>query len=102
MPYKVTEYVQTPNPNALKCVLDASPTGARGMRSYSRSRDDAAPDQADALGVALMAIPEIESVLIHDGWITVVKSPKAGWGGVKRAVAGVLAAAPAAAEAGAP
>lgn len=94
MPYQIIEFVETPNPNALKCVLDASPARAGAIRSYARSRPEASPDQRDPLGAALMAIPELDSVLIHDGWITVVKQPGAGWAGVKRAVAAALKAAP--------
>lgn len=100
MPYHITEYIETPNPNALKCLLSASPAGPAGMRSYTRSRPDPAPGEGDPLGLALMAIPELESVLIHDGWITVVKAGSAGWPGVKRSVVAALAAIPSGAGSG--
>ena len=95
MPYAITEFIDTPNPNALKCVLDLSPAPSGAMRSYARARPDAAPPTTDPLGVALMAIPSLDSVLIHDGWITIVKRADAPWAGVKKAVAAALAAAPA-------
>ena len=82
MPYKVIDFQETPNPNALKCVLDASPA-PDGPRSYVKSGPAAS---ADPLGAALMAIPGIHNVLIHHGWITIGKSPDASWKSVKTAV----------------
>ncbi|MFA6043776.1 MAG: NifU N-terminal domain-containing protein [Phycisphaerales bacterium] len=90
MPIHIAEFVETPNPNALKCILDGPQPGTAGMRSYSRTREGAAPDRTDPIGAALMAIPEIESVLIHEEWITVVKAPGAAWGAVKKAVGAAL------------
>lgn len=90
MPIYIAEYVATPNPNALKCILKAPVRVPAGMRSYSRTRRNAAPDGADQIGAALMAIPEIDSVLIHEGWITVVKVEGVPWGGVKKAVTRAL------------
>ncbi|MBI1190062.1 MAG: hypothetical protein GC200_05200 [Tepidisphaera sp.] len=94
MPYAITEFIDTPNPNALKCVLDRSPAPEGGMRSYARARPETSPPASDPLGAAIMAIPAIDSVLIHDGWITIVKRPDAAWASVKKAVAAALAAAP--------
>jgi len=88
VPYVVTEFVTTPNPNALKCVLDVSPAPG-GPRSYTRAEDAA----ADPLGAALMAIPGVRNVLIHDGWISVGKTPDAEWKRVKADVKRVLGAA---------
>ncbi|NUQ68204.1 MAG: NifU N-terminal domain-containing protein [Phycisphaerales bacterium] len=84
MGYRVVEFQSTPNPNAIKCVLDRSP-GDR-PRSY---RDPAAAD-GDPLARALFAIHGVTGLLIHDGWITVNKADKARWtpirAGVERAL----------------
>lgn len=85
MPFKIVEFQTTPNPNAIKCVLDSSPS-PDGMRSYT------APDQAagDPLGTALFAIPGVRNVLIHDGWISIGKTQEADWRTVKAALRKVL------------
>lgn len=88
MPYQVVEYRETPNPNAMKCVLNASP-GPR-PRSY-RAASDAA---GDPLAAALFEVPGVEGLLIHDGWITVSKSSGASWKSVKAGVARALERAP--------
>ncbi len=88
VPYTVTEFVTTPNPNAVKCVLDRSPA-PDGPRSYVRAEDAS----GDPLGAALMAIPGVRNVLIHDGWVSVGKAPDAEWKGVKAAVKRVLGSA---------
>jgi hypothetical protein len=69
--YQVTDFQDTPNPNALKCVLDHSPAPVEGLRSYL-----AAPDPTrDALAAALFSVPGVIGVLINPGWVTVSKSP---------------------------
>jgi hypothetical protein len=85
MPFSVVEFQPTPNPNALKCVLDRSPSPG-GMRSYT------SPDRArgDPLGLALLAIPGVRNVLIHDGWISVGKTNEAEWRTLKPAIKKVL------------
>lgn len=88
MPYKVVEFRETPNPNAVKCVLDSSP-GAT-PRSYRRPQDAA----GDPLADALFGVPGVVGLLIHDGWITVTKSPGAAWKTLKPAVERVLGRAP--------
>ena len=96
MPYAITECVTTPNPNALKFVLDAVPAGAI-PRSYTSRPADGSVERAtngqDPLADSLFAIPGVTTLLIHDGWITVCKSPDAAWKtikpAVKRALAGV-------------
>jgi len=85
MPYVVVEFQSTPNPNAVKCVLDRSPAPG-GPRSYA-----AAPDPAvDPLGAALFGVEGVTNVLIHDGWITVGKAAGTEWKGVKAGVRRVL------------
>jgi hypothetical protein len=87
MPYRVTRFDPTPNPNAIKCMVEPSPGDA--PRSYFR------PDQADPaedpLAVALFEVPGVTSLLIHAAFITVNKAPDASWPPIKKAVEGVLA-----------
>lgn len=85
MPYKVVRFQPTPNPNALKCVLDG--TLPEPIRSY-RAADQA---EADPLGRALFAIPGVTSLLISGEWVTVNKSADADWAGVKAGVVAALA-----------
>jgi hypothetical protein len=86
MGYRVLEFAATPNPNALKCVLDGSPA-PQSPRSYVGTGPDAA---VDPLGAALMAVPGVRNVLIHDGWVSVGKTPEADWKPIKAAVKQVL------------
>ncbi len=87
MSHRIVEFQPTPNPNALKCILNA-PLPAP-IRSF-RKREDAA---GDPLGERLLAIPGVSSVLLSGSWMTVNKTPGAEWSGVKRAVQDVLKAA---------
>ncbi len=84
MPYEVIEFRETPNPNALKCVIEGRITPA--PRSYHR------PDQGtnDALASALFAIRGVTNLLIHEDWITVGKAADVAWGPIKTAVRDVL------------
>lgn len=75
----------TPNPNALKCVLDAPRTGA--IISAGRAEEA----NGDAMALALLAVPGVTRVLLHTAFITVCKEPGADWGGIKRAVKKLLA-----------
>lgn len=88
MPYRVTSFEPTPNPNAIKCAVDPSPTSA--PRSYFNA-DQAAGDE---LARALFAIQGVTNVLIHTAFITVGKSPDARWPAIKKGVERVLAEAP--------
>ncbi len=74
----------TPNPNALKCVLDAPRAGA--IISAGRTEETG----GDALALALLAIPGVTRVLLHTAFVTVCKEPGADWGPVKRAVKKVI------------
>jgi hypothetical protein len=80
MPTSITEFVTTPNPNALKCVVSGSL--GPGPRSFSSPSAAA----TDPLANALLALPGITSVLIHDSWFTVSKSPDADWKTLKTAL----------------
>ncbi len=89
MPYRVVQYQDTPNPNALKCVLDKG-TGVDKPRGYTT----APQASADPLGAALMAVAGVSNILIHDGWISIGKIAKADWKSVKAGVEKVLGNAP--------
>jgi len=84
MPYTVTKFQETPNPSAIKCILD-KPTGP-AIRSYF------AADQAksDPLAATLFSIPGVTNILINDNWITVSKSPAAPWPTIKSEIQRVL------------
>lgn len=79
MPYRVTRYESTPNPNALKCVVEPSPGPC--PRSYFNAEQ--AREAADDLAISLFEIPRVTNVLIHSAFITVSKQPDASWGGIK-------------------
>lgn len=74
----------TPNPNALKCVLDTPRAGP--IVSAGKAEETG----GDALAIALLAIPGITRVLLHTAFVTVSKDPAADWAPIKRAVKKVL------------
>jgi NFU1 iron-sulfur cluster scaffold homolog, mitochondrial len=84
MPYSVTKFQTTPNPNAIKCVLDRK-TGST-VRSYFA----AAQAASDPLAAGLFAVPGVTNILINSDWITVNKTPEADWATVKAGVERVL------------
>jgi len=102
MPYLVREFQATPNPNALKCVLDKPvprPGGGGApadhpSRSYF-SREQAAGDPAAA---ALFAIDGVTNVLIVKDWVTVSKGAEKGWDKLKPKIKSALAGVPDAPE----
>jgi hypothetical protein len=89
VPYKILEVVPTPNPDALKFVLDRSPAPRvpRSLRSAAEAR-------GDPVGEPLLSIPGVAHVLIHDGWITVSRAPGTPWDSIRASVARALALAP--------
>ncbi len=87
MPYRVTSFEPTPNPNALKCLVEPSP--ASTPRSYF-NRAQAADDP---LADSLFAVDGVTNVLIHTAFITVCKRPDAAWRAVRAGVERALAAA---------
>lgn len=97
MPRTVQSFEATPNPNALKCVLDgALPAMESHAGPASRSYRSAQAASGDPLAAALFAAAPgaITSVLIHEHWITVNKAPSADWKTVKAAVTAALSALP--------
>lgn len=90
MPYRVTDFESTPNPNAIKCNVTPSP--ADTPRSYFNA--DAATEADDALAISLFAIDGVTSLLIHTSFITVNKQPDAKWGPIRKAVSKAVKDAP--------
>lgn len=88
MPYTVTSFEPTPNPNAVKCLLDR-PASDR-PRSF-RCAEEAADDP---IAAELFRIEGVNNVLINGDWISVGKTPESDWRKVKDGVARVLAQAP--------
>lgn len=86
--YNVREFQETPNPAALKCVLDR-PVDAidAPMRSYR----SAAAAAADPLASRLFAVPGVANVLIADTWVTVGKADSVTWKTLKPAIVKALA-----------
>jgi hypothetical protein len=84
--YKVREFQETPNPAALKCVLDRPvdplPEGSAAIRSYRTAT--AATD--DPLASRLFAVPGVANVLIADTWVTVGKAESVTWKTLKPAI----------------
>lgn len=87
MPVRVKHFRDTPNPNAVKCILDARVGNT--VRSYFNA--EAAERHGDSLALALFAIPNVTNVLIQPDWLTVSKTPEAAWPPIKAAVEAALA-----------
>lgn len=88
MGWKITQFQDTPNPNALKCVLD------RAIAEAPKSYATPASAAADPIAARLFALPGVTNLLIHPTWITVNKSPDAAWKTLKPAIAKALAELP--------
>jgi hypothetical protein len=86
MGYRVRQFQETPNPNALKCIVDGRIT------EQPRSFFNAEEAGGDAIGAALFAVPGVTNVLISGDWVTVCKRPEARWDGIKAGVQQVLEA----------
>jgi hypothetical protein len=100
MGYKVVEFRQTPNPDALKCMIEpqvrplvdeaGGPDGAKRPRAY-RSGEEA---QGDPLAMVLFAVEGVSSVLIHEQWISVNKDKAVPWASLKPLIEKALREAP--------
>lgn len=89
MPYTVTRFEDTPNPNAVKCIVSPSPGEA--PRSYFNAEQARAAN--DELAMRLFEIPGVRNVLIHTAFITVGRSPETPWNQLKPRVRRTLAGA---------
>jgi len=88
MPYQVTEFESTPNPNAMKCWLDRSIS--EGPRSYFNAQ----MAESDPIAQALFRQAGITNLLFNGDWLTVNKAAEADWPSVKSKVQRVLKDAP--------
>lgn len=86
MAMRVVRIEPTPNPNAVKVVVEPAPAG--GIRSYFSVGQ--AKGEADPLAHALFAIPGVTSLLIHQTFVSINKAPEAGWGPIKKAAERVI------------
>ena len=84
-PTITVEFQDTPNPNALKCVVKGGRLGS-APGDPPRSFRDASEAAADPLAAALFAVPGVVNVLLHDTWATVNKAPEAAWKSVRPGV----------------
>ncbi len=84
MPWTITQYETTPNPNALKCWLDA-PISEGPMSFLSAEAAMGHP-----VGEALFATGKISTILLNGDWLTVCKIESTTWPTVKKHVERVL------------
>ena len=84
MAFKVVEVQPTPNPNALKFVLDQviadQPTSFLSVEAAD----------GDPVASRLFAIPGVSSVLLLGDFVTVNKTPEANWAEIKARVQRLL------------
>jgi len=85
MPFTVTEAQPTPNPNAMKYLLD------RPICAAPRSYFNADAGQDDAIASQLFAIPGVEGILMLNDFVTVSKSADSTWKQITPGVKRVLA-----------
>lgn len=72
--FKITDVQETPNPDALKFILD-SQLLAIGVRQF----DDKKSAQGDTLAQPLFALGDVMSVFYADNFVTVTKFPELRW-----------------------
>lgn len=99
MSFQIREFVTTPNPNAIKCVLD----GVISTRTESFRRDQndedgngaspaaSTPRQTDPLAEALLEIPGVTGVMFCSDFVTISKQPDAKWRAIQTRAKSVLA-----------
>ena len=86
MPYCITDFEATPNPNAVKCWLD------QPISDCPRSFLNAEMAVGDPVAEALFQEAGVTTVLFNGDWLTVNKPPDAEWATVKSAVISCLCA----------
>ena len=87
MPYTITRFEPTPNPNAMKCWLD------RPISDQPRSFFSSAMAAGDPIAEPLFKDAGITNLLLNGEWMTVNKAPDAEWRTIKASVQRVLDAA---------
>jgi hypothetical protein len=88
MAYVVTEFQETPNPNAVKCVLD------RTIATVPRSYRDATEAKNDAIALALFGLAGVTNLLFIDNWVSVGKTSKTSWASLKTGIRRILGEGP--------
>jgi NFU1 iron-sulfur cluster scaffold homolog, mitochondrial len=84
LPYKVQEIQPTPNPNAMKFLLD------RAISEQPTSFFDADSAQGHPVASRLFAVPGVSSLLLLGDFVTVNKIPGAKWPEITSQVKSVL------------
>lgn len=84
MPFKVIETQPTPNPNALKFVLDGS------ISQKPESFFNASAAAGHPIAAKLFEISGVTSVLLLGDFVTVNKLPEAKWSAITPSVKRVL------------
>ena len=84
MAYRVVEVQPTPNPNALKFLLD------RSIADQPTSFFNAAGAKGHPIASRLFAVRGVSSLLLLGDFVTVNKSPDASWAEIKSGVQRVL------------
>ena len=82
---KIRRYEPTPNPDALKCLLDTT------ISDRPRSFIGAAQAENDPIAGPLFASARLRAILINTDWITINKEPDADWKEIKPIVERLLA-----------
>jgi hypothetical protein len=97
MPWRVTAYEPTPNPQALKCVLDGPIiVGSHPFRRHAPAVTpiDAASQghtsRAGRIAELLFEHPTIQGLLICHDWITINRADQAPWPPIKKHLERVL------------
>jgi hypothetical protein len=85
MNFTVADIQPTPNPNALKFILD------RTISPEPVSFFEAAAAQHHPMAAKLFAVSGVSSLLLLGDFVTVNKTPEADWAAIKRGVRKALA-----------
>lgn len=83
MGYTITNDEPTPNPRARRLTVDPAPGRIVSCRSRDESTDD-------PIAAAIMDIDHVESVLVHQTFISVNTAQGAKWNAVKMKIAAAL------------
>lgn len=88
---RITEFQSTPNPNALKCVVEGTVPPATTRPGRPRSYTTIETADQDSFAKALLEVEGVTNVLITDTWFTVSKDSAAEWKAIKTALERVVA-----------
>lgn len=83
---KVSSIQPTPNPNAMKFLLDRQIAASGQSLAYGKPEDA----RSDVLAQALFAIPGVETLFFCDNFVTVSMAGKADWRAVAEQVTRLL------------